>query len=266
MALAFALSYLVGVPTLITAQWFLPPDAPLLRTYGSRTLVVYGPAVAALAMAAITRPHRGPAMLLNALVPRDNAALLSVAVAVAGVAVGVAALLASGIAASDLLGAFRGHPGLLAAHWLLQVGVVAIGEEVGWRGWLLPQLGAHATRLDATVATAAIWTLWHGPLLLGDPLTLTAFIAGTFGLSVLFAWLRWRVPGGLFAVVIAHASVNVPFFFWEQVSPEGAAWRASKAWALAEATYFAAAAVLLLSTWQWWTRHQPAADVNRADD
>jgi membrane protease YdiL (CAAX protease family) len=266
VALAFALSYLVGVPALITAQWLLPPDAPLLRTYGSRALVVYGPAVAALAMAAITRRHRGPAMLLNELVPRDNAALLSVAISVAGIAVGGAALLASGIGASELLAAFRAHPALLAAHWLLQVVVVAVGEEVGWRGWLLPELGVRTTRLRATLGTAAIWTLWHGPLLLGDPLTLTAFIAGTFGLSVLFAWLRWRVRSGLFAVVIAHASVNAPFFFWEQVSPETAARRASTAWALAEATYFVAAAVLLLATWQWWTQHPAAGDVTRADD
>ena len=128
-----------------------------------------------------------------------------------------------------------------------------------------PNSAYRTTRLQATLGTAVIWTLWHGPLLLGAPLTVTAFIAGTFGLSVLFAWLRWRVPSGLFVVVIAHASVNAPFFFWEQVSPETAL-RASTAWALAEATYFVAGAVLLPATWQWWTQHPGAGDVTRADD
>jgi membrane protease YdiL (CAAX protease family) len=255
VALVFFVSYLTGVPALISAQWLISPDAPLLRSYGSRALVVYGPALAALGMAAIRRQDGGAAALAGELIPRGNALLLAVAIAVAGAAVGGAALLASGIAGSDLLAAFRGHPGLVAAHWLLQIGVVAIGEELGWRGWLLPELGARTTRLRATLGTAAIWTLWHGPLLFRDALTVTAFVLGTFGLSVLFAWLRWRASTGLFAVVIAHASVNAPFFFWEQVSPETASSRTATAWVLAEAIYFLAAAVLLLATWQWWMQH-----------
>jgi len=100
--------------------------------------------------------------------------------------------------------------------------------------------------------------LWHGPLLFGSALAVAAFVLGTFGLSVLFAWLRWRTSSGLFAVIIAHASVNAPFFFWEHASPETEASHTTTAWALAEVTYFVAAAVLLPATWQWWNQ-QPSA-------
>jgi membrane protease YdiL (CAAX protease family) len=259
VALAFAFSYLAGVPALIASQWLLPQDAALLRSYGARVLVVYGPAVAALTMAVLTRRDGGVAALLGGLIPRGIDALPAVAIVLAGAAVAAAALLASGISAHHLIAAVREHPALFAAHWLLQIGVVAIGEELGWRGWLLPELGAHVTRLRATLITAAIWTLWHGPLLVGPLLAVAAFILGTLGLSVLFAWLRWRTSSGLFAVVVAHASVNAPFFFWEQVSPAAASAQTSTAWVLAEATYFIGAVAVLLAIRTWWVQQPGAA-------
>src|SRR5687768_18162848 len=34
-----------------------------------------------------------------------------------------------------------------------------------WRGWLLPTLAAHTTRLRASLGVGAIWGLWHAPAL-----------------------------------------------------------------------------------------------------
>jgi membrane protease YdiL (CAAX protease family) len=53
--------------------------------------------------------------------------------------------------------------GSLIAHFALQLLVVGIGEEVGWRGWLLPRLHANYTLLRATAWTALVWLAWHLP-------------------------------------------------------------------------------------------------------
>jgi membrane protease YdiL (CAAX protease family) len=178
---------------------------------------------------------------------------------VAGAALATAALIASGVPASDVLAVVGDHRRVLDTHWLLQIVVVAVGEELGWRGWLLPELAARTTRINAALATGAIWALLHGPLLLGSPLAVAAFVAGVFGLSVLFAWICWRAARSLFPVVVAHASVNAPFFFWQQVAGGPNAMVLARSWMIAEVSYALAAVALLMVAWQWWIRPERRA-------
>lgn len=254
VALAFAVSYLAGVPVLIAVQSMAPPDAFLVRAYGARALVVCGPAIAALIMAALTGRQGGAAALLRLLIPRRFDLAIAAAILVAAGAMAACALLMRGVRPDELRAALDEHAGLAAAHWLLQFAIVATGEELGWRGWLLPELGARMNRFRAAMSTAAIWAIWHGPLLLGDPRVVLAFLAGVFGLSVLFAWLRWRASTTLVPVIAAHASVNAPLFFWEQIAagtgPDG--WLA-QAWIAMEVGFALAALALLMLTWRWWT-------------
>lgn len=262
VALACAVSYLAGGPVLIAVQSLAPPDAFLVRTYGSRVLVVWGPAIAGLIMASVTGRQGGAAALLRLLIPCRFDLPLAAAILVAGGATAAGALLMQGVRPDELRSVLGGSAALAAAHWLLQLTIIATGEELGWRGWLLPELGARMSRFRATMITAGIWTIWHGPLLLGDPRVVLAFVAGVFGLSVLFAWLRWRASTTLVPVIAAHASVNAPLFFWEQVAARtGPDARLSQAWIAMEMTFACAALVLLTLTWRWWTRG-PAASLH----
>lgn len=43
--------------------------------------------------------------------------------------------------------------------------VVALGEEIGWRGFLYPQLKAHFGRTGGLVLGGIIWGAWHWPLI-----------------------------------------------------------------------------------------------------
>jgi membrane protease YdiL (CAAX protease family) len=249
--LTFGISYLVGGPVLLAGTSAITPRDALLRAYLPRILVVYGPALAALFLARVADPG-GPVILLRRLLPSRMDVWVAVGVLLASGVAAAIALRAAGVGSAEMSHTVRAHAGLLAAHFALQLGVVAVGEELGWRGWLLPQLAARTSRLRAALGTGAIWGVWHAPLLFNGLATASTFLLFVIGLSVLFTWLWAHARSGLFTVVIAHASVNAPLFFWEQVSAGGSDERLQRAWLVLQVMYTVAALVVVLARWTWW--------------
>ena len=45
----------------------------------------------------------------------------------------------------------------------VQFAIVALLEEIGWRGWLTPTLLARMTPLAASILVALGWFAWHAP-------------------------------------------------------------------------------------------------------
>lgn len=253
--LAFGISYLVGGPALLAGASLIPARAALLHTYAPRILVVFGPGLAALVLAQLSRRDGGAAGLVRRLVPSWADMPWAAATLLGGAAASTAALCVAGVSPQEIGRAVSGHGGLLAAHGALQLGIVATGEELGWRGWLLPRLVERTNRLKATLVTAGLWGIWHGPLLVTDAGAAIMFCLMVFGLSALFTWFWTQTCGRLFVVVVAHAAVNTPLFFWEQVGVfpghDGEGLRI--AWYTLEAIYVTAGLVLVITRWRWWT-------------
>lgn len=92
----------------------------------------------------------------------------------------------------------------------------ALGEEIGWRGLLVPQLSKLANFPRVALISGAVWAVWHVPLLLfadynsGTPALygLTCFTILVIGISFAFAWLRLK-SGSLWTGVVLHASHNL---------------------------------------------------------
>jgi membrane protease YdiL (CAAX protease family) len=94
--------------------------------------------------------------------------------------------------------------------------ISALGEEIGWRGFLVPKLARLTTFTWVAVISGVIWALWHFPLILfstynsGTPLwwSLPLFFISAIAISFIFAWLTLK-SGSLWPAVILHASDNL---------------------------------------------------------
>jgi membrane protease YdiL (CAAX protease family) len=97
--------------------------------------------------------------------------------------------------------------------------VVILGEEIGWRGFLLPRLRELTSSRRAAAATGLLHGLFHVPLItltasydsVGSPWAVAPTVVVAVGAAgVFYAWLRER-SGGIWPVAIAHNAVNTVF-------------------------------------------------------
>src|SRR5215217_6137879 len=137
-----------------------------------------------------------------------------------GVVLGPVALVGGVVGLNTLLGG----PALSLGMPLLGVAIFfaisifpgsSLGEEIGWRGYVLPRLQSRMSALSAALLIAPFWGLWHLPLwLTGEsghtPTLYTGFLVSAFALSIITTWVYNSTGGSLLMVVLLHATVNLP--------------------------------------------------------
>lgn len=87
---------------------------------------------------------------------------------------------------------------------------VALGEEPGWRGFLLPELERKFSSNTASWIVAAVWGVWHIPLF-GSEFKweiVPAFLVSVAGVTFFMTWLSHRTGGSVLLPMILHALVN----------------------------------------------------------
>ena len=96
---------------------------------------------------------------------------------------------------------------------LLILFFLVIGEEIGWRAFLLRGLLRQRSPLVATAIVAIIWALWHAPLYFipgmpsyGQPFL--AFAAWVVPLSFLLSWL-WLGTRSAWLATVMHGAANL---------------------------------------------------------
>jgi membrane protease YdiL (CAAX protease family) len=93
--------------------------------------------------------------------------------------------------------------------------VSATGEELGWRGLLVPELGRFTGFTQIALLSAFIWFCWHVPVMLaggyqgpgGLGYSLVVFFLSLIGGSTLFAWIRLR-SGSIWPAALLHGVNN----------------------------------------------------------
>jgi len=224
--IAFAITYGVGVlaflfPSLMMGDGGL--SGPRAQVFFF--LAVYGPTLAGLFLIISDKGVRGGLAdgWRGVIAPgRPVAWILWLAVALA--------IIPAGWLAVDLLAhvGLGGAPvglvdlGLLASVPVLMVTTTAlladpgpIGEEYGWRGYLLPRLIVLLGPLRASILIGIVWAIWHLPIFFFPgtnqaSLSFVFMLANWIGCSIVMTWVFIRTGGNwLLSGVVVHATLNI---------------------------------------------------------
>ncbi len=206
-AIAFGLAGLAAV----AARWI--GEASLL-------LMMLTPTVAALAMLVWIAPEGGIRDLPQLLgLNRSGIRVWPLAIlAPFGLHLaGLALLIATGLTVFAVpVGGMGVDMALGIVIGLIISSALALGEEIGWRGYLLPRLtGLGALR--AMLIVGFLHGIWHLPLLLGtdlyhadgNPLIVVPLFLVTLTLAgVFYVYLRLK-SASVWPVALAHGAVNM---------------------------------------------------------
>jgi membrane protease YdiL (CAAX protease family) len=92
----------------------------------------------------------------------------------------------------------------------------ALGEEIGWRGFLVPEVSKTCSYTKTSLIVGFIWAFWHFPILIfadynsGTPawFGLTCFTVMVVSISFVFTWFRLK-SNSLWTGAMLHASHNL---------------------------------------------------------
>jgi membrane protease YdiL (CAAX protease family) len=115
-------------------------------------------------------------------------------------------------------GLFSGLPPLpLAAVLLLALLFNGYGEEIGWRGFLLPHLLERYGTVKSALLVAAVWAGWHTPTFwtiegyssMSVPVLIGGFGLGLCAGSIVLAHISTRTRASVLAAAVWHLSYNM---------------------------------------------------------
>lgn len=93
----------------------------------------------------------------------------------------------------------------------------ALGEELGWRGYLVPKIYQTNWKFP-TLIVGLIWVLWHIPIVafsgyyqtLNPWIVILLYSSAILGFNYFICWIRMK-SGSMWSATLTHASYN--FFF-----------------------------------------------------
>lgn len=105
---------------------------------------------------------------------------------------------------------------LLGVFGTIRSAANALGEEIGWRGFLVPALYENYGFTKTSLVSGLIWGIWHLPVLLfadynsGTPswYAMSCFMVLIVSMSFIYTWFRIK-SGSLWTAVILHATHNL---------------------------------------------------------
>ncbi len=170
--LNYLFTFLFRVPLALSTAKVIPLAVPR----GFQFLGDYGPLLAALLLTGLLGGRAGIKSLCHRVVQwrvgvvwylvalLGTLALFSVAA--------IVGMFAFGAPAPNfrLFGHWEELPGLHpVATWIFLIFTIGLGEEVGWRGFMLTKLQANSSAFKASLLVGLVWAFWHLPNFIFDP-------------------------------------------------------------------------------------------------
>jgi len=206
---AYAISWAIEIPLALKAQGIISSDIP----FGIHYLAAFGPFVAGIALTWREGKAEGLRDLLKRAL-RWRVQPIWWVVAFSPLLLFFVSWLIMRVFQGfwinpTILGRFDFLPdlGLWAVFiWLATYG---LGEETGWRGYLLPRLQRNRSAWSSTVVLWIIWAAWHAPSFFylhtaSSPGMLVGFLVGLLAGAVFLTWLYNSTGGSILIVAIWH--------------------------------------------------------------
>ena len=214
--IAYAFAWAIWIPMALTGTIVRQGSA-----WPNHIPGLFGPMVAGFAMSALVAGRAGVADLVGRIFRwrvkvRWYLAALSPA-AFFGVAAVVMAAMGQGWPDLGELGRFSSLPVLWPPlMWIALLVLNSFPEEIGWRGFAVPQLLKTRSLLTTALLVGVLWALWHVPSMfviqnyreLGLSV-LPAFFPGIVAGSIFLAWLYRSSGGSVLVVAVWHATYNL---------------------------------------------------------
>lgn len=231
LALGFAVLYWVAVvmsrsgllPFSMEHEGFARASIP-----GSAIWLVFsnfGPAIAAVIAVAMCRGRLGLAELGRSIVRWRVPGWLYLA-AWFGLVVQAGVLLAGWATDSVRFDAAAFAPIKFVMLFFVMAAIDGpLGEEVGWRGVLLPELLRRMSPLTAAAIVGVVWYAWHVPLYaaeerLADIGEHALFLYSCIALSVIFTWFFLKSGASTFLMIYLHDATNYSTFLRIKLFPK----------------------------------------------
>ena len=99
----------------------------------------------------------------------------------------------------------------------LAIVIGCTAEEIGWRGFLLPNLQKRYTPFISSLLVGVLWGIWHLNFT-GGLLGFVLYTVTIIEMSVLMTWLYNKSNGNLILMIIWHFMFNITshIFLWDR--------------------------------------------------
>ena len=208
IVLAFLVTWIIWVPRAMGADWAVQVGQ----------IWTYGPAIAAVLAAGLTGGRTAIRQLAAGLdkwrlgwnwyaVILIGPLALALVIAALNVALGGSWQQGSPDALTEPL------PIILLLIFILTI-TDGLGEEMGWRGFALPQMLTRGNAFRASLVLGLVWAVWHIPLFFTDGnalegIPLWLLLVRLPATSVIFTWVFQHTAGSIVAAALLHGTLNL---------------------------------------------------------
>lgn len=211
--LTYIVSWFLWAAAAAILHWDISQPSGLVAISGALYLLgVFAPALVALTLTARADGCAATSALLRRTVKWSVGARWYVFAVGYMAAIKLAAALLLRIT-TGAWPAFGQEPLYLMAVAIVFSTMVQAGEEIGWRGYALPNLSTRIGLPSASIVVGIIWACWHLPFFFisgtdKSGQSFPVYLLTVTALSVAMAWLYWRTNGSLLLTMLMHAAVN----------------------------------------------------------
>jgi membrane protease YdiL (CAAX protease family) len=216
--LAYGITWMIALPLVLSYHGLIAIEVPFALHY----ILPFGPLLSALIVTLVVRGSDGFREILSRM---SKWKVKPIWFLIALFSVWILYLVSGAIVVSmgqpwpdlSLFGDVLYLPYLtFAGAWLLWVFTFGIGEETGWRGFLLPRLQVKHGPIIASLLVGIFWAGWHVPMFLYNENLIAMGLTGTifwviglmFG-SVLLTWLYNSSEGSILMTALWHGTYNL---------------------------------------------------------